>query len=129
MSNNEIVNEWIKFAKRDYDSAVYLDTMHPKPYEIICFLCQQASEKILKGYLIYFDITPPKTHELKILCEMCKDRDRSFAEIEIESGIISTYGVQPRYPYEIEINEDDTRKALECATKIINFVTRILNEK
>lgn len=54
MANNNTVNEWIQFSDMDYNTAIFLfDTMRPKPLEIICYHCQQAAEKLLKGLLIF----------------------------------------------------------------------------
>lgn len=46
--SNSIVDEWLQFAKMDYDTARYLyETMRPKPLEIICYHCQQAVEQMV----------------------------------------------------------------------------------
>jgi HEPN domain-containing protein len=47
------VIEWIQIADDDIYSAQILDKASPKPYEIICYHCAQATEKYLKGYLAY----------------------------------------------------------------------------
>ncbi|MBO4438811.1 MAG: HEPN domain-containing protein [Spirochaetaceae bacterium] len=40
------VKEWLRFANMDLDTANHLfNTMYPKPYEIICYHCQQSEEK------------------------------------------------------------------------------------
>ena len=60
-----IVAEWIKFSDRDYDTAKHLyKNMHPAPLEIVCYHCQQATEKALKAFLIFSDVKPEKTHNL-----------------------------------------------------------------
>lgn len=75
MNNREVASEWFEFAKRDLKSAEFLIDMHPRPIEIICYHCQQCAEKYLKGYI-----------------------DDECIELVI-------YGVQVRYPYELEIND------------------------
>jgi len=89
--------------------------------EIICFHCQQAAEKYLKGYLLYKGIFPPKIHELDILCRNCFEFDAAFRNILQECVILSDYSVQPRYPNEMRIEERHMRKALEYANKIKDF--------
>jgi len=61
-----IVKEWLDFASRDINSAKYLLGMLPVPLEIVCYHCEQAAEKALKGYLIYQNVEPPRTHVLKL---------------------------------------------------------------
>ena len=53
MKNERILKEWAEFARMDFLAAKHLyEHMHPKPLEIICYHCQQAIEKLLKGVLI-----------------------------------------------------------------------------
>ena len=122
MDKISIVKEWLDFAKQDLKSAKFLLDMCPLPLEIICFHCQQATEKILKGYLIYQDIESPRTHDLRLLCKMCADIDETFDEISQSCINLTAYGVQPRYPLEIEILESDMQKAVIDAERVMNFV-------
>jgi len=81
-----------------------------------------ADEKYLKGYLIGKGIIePPKTHNLVFLCEKCSDFDDQFYDIEKACSVLTRYGVQPRYPHEMGIQEGDMQKALEYARQIRDF--------
>jgi len=62
--NNEEVKEWLEIADRDFDSAQILNEAVRRHFEVICYLCSQAVEKYLKGYLVFNDIIPEKTHDL-----------------------------------------------------------------
>jgi len=118
----EYVAEWYLYADRDLSISEYLLSMHPKPIEVISFHCQQAAEKYLKGYLIYKGIEePPKIHNLDTLCSMCTKFDDRFPQIIKACGVLTPYGVQPRYPTEILITENDMEKALEYARQIRDF--------
>lgn len=63
--NKKLYNEWVEIADGDYDLAkkVY-DSNWPKQHIRICFNCQQAVEKYLKGYLVYNNEEIVKTHIL-----------------------------------------------------------------
>ena len=50
--DKELVAEWLKHADDDIDTALLLKEMRPQHYEIICYHCEQAVEKYLKGYLV-----------------------------------------------------------------------------
>jgi HEPN domain-containing protein len=43
---------WIKLAEQDLFSARHLASLMPRPVEVICFLCQQSAEKVLKAILV-----------------------------------------------------------------------------
>ena len=119
----EYVAEWFEFADMDLASAEFLCGMRPQPLEIICYHCQQSAEKYLKGYLIYKGVLePPKIHNLDDLCELCSDFDVHFQEIKVACNILTAYGIQPRYPNEMEIVGSDMQEALEYAHQIRDVV-------
>jgi len=118
----DFVSEWFRFAASDLSSAEHLLGKHPQPLELICYLCEQSAEKYLKGYLIYKGVAdPPKTHNLDVLCEMCSEYDGRFQEIKRACNVLTLYGVQPRYPHEMEISEHDMKKAFDYARQIQDF--------
>jgi len=117
--DKNIVLEWFRFADTDLTAAEYLCSLYPQPIEIICYHCQQAAEKYLKGYLIYKGVLePPKIHNLDVLCDMCEVYDISFDAIQKYCETLTLYGVQPRYPHEVLIEESDMHKAIEYAKQI-----------
>ena len=74
MKNEKILKEWMEFARMDFLTAKHLyEHMYPKPLEIICYHCQQAIEKFLKGVLISKGVTIKKTHDLGLLAEMLQE--------------------------------------------------------
>ena len=121
-SNDGLVKEWYKFATRDFAVAKHLyDTMHPKPLEVICYQCQQSAEKFLKGFLVLNEIEPPKIHDLRRLCEMCMEINKDFENLKDICMELNPYGVQPRYPNEIEVLETDVEKALQNVQAMVDF--------
>jgi HEPN domain-containing protein len=122
MVNLEDIREWLYYADNDYITAEHMLGYYPLPFEVICFHCQQAVEKWLKGFLVGKDITePPKTHILDILCDMCFDFDERFSEIKSKCETLTKYAARTRYPQESHITELDTRKAFDYATTIRDF--------
>ena len=69
MSDVDWVRKWLDRAQDDLESAQHLySNYHPKKLEIICYLCQQATEKVLKAYLTQKDFAFPFTHDCRKLC-------------------------------------------------------------
>lgn len=114
--------EWFAYAKHDLDSANFLLSMKPVPIEIICFHCQQAAEKAIKTFMVAKNITIIKTHDLGILLEKCSTIEPSFKNILVECSRLTDYAVQQRYPFSIEIEENDMRLALHDAQSILDFI-------
>ena len=117
-----LVKDWLRFASDDINCAKHSLSMHPVPIEIVCYHCEQAAEKALKGYLIYQNVEPPRTHILKLLCKMCADIDETFEEISEQCGNLTPYAVQARYPHEIHITESDMKKAILNADRVLEFI-------
>ena len=96
--------------------------------EIICFHCQQAVEKLLKGLLIYFGEEIIKTHDLTLLVS----RLQNFVDLSDDEKKIcaklSLYAVETRYPHELEIQEQHVKAAVEDTKIIFNRLKNFMAE-
>ncbi len=128
MGNIEQSREWQKFATMDLKSAEYLINMYPVPYEIICYHCQQSAEKFLKGYLVLYGMNPPKIHDLDELCKLCSRFSETFRDIMDQCSDLTAYGIQPRYPMELVIEENDMQQALLSSRTIRDFILALAPE-
>ena len=130
MVNIKEAQEWQRLAAMDLSTAEYLKNMNPLPIEIICYHCQQSAEKYLKGYLVFCGMTPPRMHDLDELCKLCLKFSDSFKSIADQCSDLTAYGVQPRYPMELILEEEDMQQALDSAKMVKDFVlTIIIQEK
>ena len=117
------VNEWLRFANMDLDTANHLfNTMYPKPYEIICYHCQQSAEKFLKALYVQNQKEVSKIHDLVVLAKSLSDHYSSISDILRECAILTPTGVRIRYPQEMPLEEEDVKLALSYAEKIKNRV-------
>lgn len=127
MSELDLVCKWIEKAKNDLISAIHLfEDLYPKQLEISCYHCQQSSEKVLKGYLLYKGIEAPKTHNLVLLCQMCEEVNSQFSAILDDCSDLTPYSVQTRYPNDLEFTENETNNALKKAKNIFVFVKELI---
>ena len=127
--NNE-VQQWFTFAQKDLAVAKHLrDTFYPEPMEIICYHCEQAAEKLLQAVLVAADVEPPKTHDLIQLCKKCTELDKEYETLADACIELSPYGVQVRYPSNLDLNEDDMQCALNMCRRIDAAVREKLTEK
>jgi HEPN domain-containing protein len=118
---NKVVLEWFVFADADLDSAQILKRAYRQHKEIICYHCQQAVEKYLKGFLTAQGIIPPKIHVLETLCALCSEKDITFNEVAKDCAYLSSFAVQARYPFEMEITDYNVEKSLAIAEKVSKF--------
>jgi len=127
MVDNELLQQWLNKGNDDLRSAEYLSTMHhPTPDEVICYLCQQSSEKYLKGFLVLHDIEPQKTHDLKELMEMCEKINSNFVNLLPQLNVLTDYAVLPRYPNELGITNEHMKAAIKHAKIVQEFVLKVI---
>jgi HEPN domain-containing protein len=119
--NNEEVQEWLEVADRDLDSALLLNEAVRRHFEVICYLCAQAAEKYLKGYLVFNDIIPKKTHDLKQLNLDCSEIDSDFQNVYDECRFLTEFAKDIRYPNKYEVTENHVKFAIAAVEKIRDF--------
>lgn len=127
MDNIDIANEWFEYTESDLKTAIYLLGMKPKPNEIICYHCQQSAEKYLKGYLVSQGESIRRTHDLQFLCKLASQRNSKLNEIEDDCIELTDYGVEVRYPFHIDIEDIDVKKAIQSAERIKEIIIRTVN--
>ncbi|MDR2615518.1 MAG: HEPN domain-containing protein [Oscillospiraceae bacterium] len=120
--DNYYALHWFEFADDDLDSAMILAKYGSHKASIICYHCQQAVEKYLKGYLISKGVgEPPHIHNLLTLKAMCEDYDSSFSEIMTQCNNLNPYGVRVKYPDEVIVDERAARQAIADARTVQAF--------
>jgi HEPN domain-containing protein len=97
-------------------------------YEDLCFQAQQASEKALKGLLIYLGDDPDFTHNLGILLDALK-KYIEIPEIIKEAIKLTNFAVQTRYPGEYEeITKEEYEECIKITDDCITWVEEIINK-
>lgn len=122
----KLANEWFKKAEADIDFANmgFKETQH---YGQVCFLCQQAAEKYLKGMLVANGIKPPKIHSVAALAVKCgKSVDKKIIDLIPDCKILDRYYIPTRYPVAAGLifKKEDAQKALFILEEIVSFVEK-----
>lgn len=127
----EIVRSWFMKAENDLINAEHTMTMEKPPCDTVCFHAEQCAEKYLKGFLTYHQLEFPKTHSIETLVGLCKQVIPTIEEELEDIEILSSYGVEVRYPDEIyyDIPKEDAAEAIELAKKVKGFVLKQLEGK
>ena len=122
------VKKWLDVAHHDLDVAFLLDR-ELSFTDTICNFCHQSAEKAFKAFLIkqgVFDF--PHTHDLEALLAQCKEFSKDFGVWLEEIGRLNKYYIETKYPPDIPRNysRKEAKQAIESATKILEFVERII---
>lgn len=115
MKDKKRIEQWLNFSDNDsFVAQNIFSTFYPKPYEIICFHCQQAIEKRLKALGIANDIEPEKTHDLAFLLNKYENKTgKSIStEIKLSCTRLSDYNIKTRYPNDFQLDYNKVSLAL-----------------
>lgn len=116
----EIVRSWFRKAENDLVTAEHTMTMETPPTDTVCFHAEQCAEKYLKGFLTYHQIEFPKTHSIETLAALCTSVDPAMGGELEDAEVLSSYGVEVRYPPEIyyDIPREDAAEAISLAKRV-----------
>ena len=108
----------------------------PKPadvwWEDVCYNAQQAAEKALKAFLVLHQIDFPKTHSIDLILDKVKKVVSPLPDELTDAVALTIYAVDARYPpseAEEPVTEEDYRKAVERAEKVVSWAEGMIRQK
>ena len=123
----ERYESWIDRAK----SSLEISKMTIKDniyYEDLCYQAQQAVEKGLKGFLIYFGVEPEFTHNIGLLLESLENFIKIPDNIK-ETINLTKYAVITRYPGEYdEITKEKHEESIKIAEICLKWIEKTIKE-
>ncbi len=125
----EEARKWISYASDDLGVAKHLfQTYYPKPLAIICFHCQQASEKAVKALIILYGSQGgmPRKHDIYLLLNQIKNMVQIDEKYYDYADVLAPYGVAMRYPNELSLEERHAEKAIDMAEEFVDWARGIL---
>ncbi|EYE87312.1 DNA-binding protein [Fervidicella metallireducens AeB] len=120
--------EWFEMAKKDMRSAEILFE-HDADNGIVCFHCQQAIEKYLKGFLINVTGELHEGHNLVKLCKKALAYNKALSEFIKDMAFVNTYYIETRYPAEdpLLVSKEDAEECIKIAIKVIERIQEVVN--
>jgi HEPN domain-containing protein len=129
-SNNfKLAEEWFTKARADIDFAK-IGIRETEHYGQVCFLCQQAAEKYLKGLLVAHGLKPPKIHSVATLAAKCSKFTKELGTVLAKCKLLDRYYIPTRYPVATGLifKKEDALGALSILTEIIEVVEKVYTE-
>ena len=127
------VRIWLEYSEKNINAAkdLFYVNRHPKPYEIICFLSQQAAEMAVKAVLIQNGVDvelTEKTHDIgRLLDSLSLYVDDIGDELYDSADELFPYSVVTRYPTKIyDIQENETVLAIKNSEKLCEWSLNII---
>ena len=117
--------EWVRKAEDDYQLAAQIVKGSESFYDQICFHCQQAAEKYLKGLLEEIGATIPKTHNLDDLYSLILPHQSALRALRRGLIFLTDFAVGTRYPGQ-NASKRQAAAAWRWATKVRDTCRMIL---
>ena len=97
--------------------------------EIIGFHVQQAIEKSLKAVLLCRTIDFPRTHNLRLLIDLCRSNDVQIPTEFLQVDVFNRFAVQWRYDLLPSTSAAtlDRETAYELAQQVWNWADKLVN--
>lgn len=110
-------------AKKDISGAKILFE-HDADYGLVCFHCDQAIEKYLKGFLIYKTETLQEGHSLIKLCKKAMEFNSDLKNFLKDCAFVNTFYIETRYPAEdpLLVEKEEALMCLEITDNIMGFI-------
>jgi HEPN domain-containing protein len=119
----QLARQWVAKAANDLLSADNNLKAEEVPFDVVCFHCQQAAEKLLKAYLVAGGHPAPRTHDLLLLLEEVLAFDSTADALRDQLVLLMPYAVEIRYPDEwFEPSAEDAREARQAAEEVSGWL-------
>ncbi len=120
---SEHAKRWVEKARSDLLNADNNLAAQEVPYDTVCFHCQQAAEKLLKGFLVAHGCEYPITHNLFVILEKVLEFDSGADSLRETLALLNPYSVEVRYPGDAWMpTPDDAREARQAAQKVFEWM-------
>jgi len=119
---SEHAKRWIDKARSDLLNADNNLAARRVPYDTVCFHCQQAAEKLLKGFLVARGREYPITHNLFVILEKVLECDPTADSLRETLALLNPYSVEVRYPGDAWMpTSDDASDARGAAQEVFDW--------
>lgn len=116
------VRRWLEKADHDRAGAEAALQHTPPVTDIAAFHCQQAVEKMLKGFLLHLEQPFERTHDLVELLAVCENHDAAFEIFRDSVGTLTPYAVRFRYPGPADPTLEEAQSAFATVKAVWTFV-------
>jgi HEPN domain-containing protein len=99
----------------------------------LCYNCNQAAERVLKGFLIFLNKKPPRTNDILVLAQELSIYITIPENIFTIIQLLKRYDIEITYPNDTIILKDDYERAcaaaVECVTWVISEIKKIMQQQ
>jgi len=129
----------MKQAREDLNAAKHLHAQVPKFPALVCFLCQQATEKVFKSALYAacgIAESQLETHDVLNLAYEITELNGSPEDVPLLAAKLKNYYEQTRYPHfhrgdvipSDAFTTDQAQEAVDISESLVEKITQFVND-
>lgn len=125
----ELVRGWLIKARHDLDTARQISALPDGHLDAAIYHCQQAAEKVVKGFPTFHDHRLERSHDVERLVLLASGYEPGFAHWADTAITLTPYATAYRYPGAAAVLEPDRAEfdaALYAATRFVGYVLSLL---
>ena len=121
------VQSWLLKAQRDLASAQRLAEDGEPLLDTAVYHCQQAAEKVLKGFLVFEGRHVRKTHDLAVLLVEASRIAAGYQPLDDAADRLTGYAVLFRYPGDVmEPTQAEYDQAYQDASEFVRVTLSLI---
>jgi HEPN domain-containing protein len=123
MADSRRYADWYNKAKSDLNGAIIL-YKNDGDLSLVAFHCQQAIEKMLKGYILKNTKKLLEGHSLVFLIRRASQFDVSMKDYLKDCAFVSQFYTETRYPSDLpnEVDGEEAKECLDTATAVVEYI-------
>lgn len=122
--------EWLRRANVNLEKVNEIKDNKKIDGEEVCFECQQASEKALKGVIVHLELVYPRTHSIRALLDLIKNNGYNISSEIWKAERLTYYSAEPRYPGDYEpVSNQEIKEAIKIAKQVVKWAEKIITEE
>ena len=121
-----LTKEWVKKSDSDFRvmKREFKVTEDPS-YEAVCFHAQQCVEKLVKAFLVEWDLAFPKTHNIEELIKLTLPIRPEWNVLIKSRAFLSEYATDSRYPGD-SVYKDEAQDAVNECIRLREIISEAL---
>ncbi len=125
MADSRRYTDWYVKAKSDLNGAIILYENNAD-LSLVAFHCQQAIEKMLKGYILKRTGKLLEGHSLVFLIRKASAFDVDMKKYLKDCAFVNQFYIETRYPSDLPdaVDGDEAKECLDTAFEIVEYIDR-----
>jgi len=123
MADSRRYADWYVKAETDLRGAQILSE-HGADNSLVAFHCQQAIEKMIKGYILRSTGRLLEGHSLVYLVRSASAFDADFRRFMKDCAFVNQFYVETRYPADVPdpVDERELAECIDTAREVVTYI-------